>query len=277
MSGLSEWIESLSESEKLEWSEYTKLLSSELQPLSGDKWIEANGTPEQKLQLYQRQQMEDEQQWNEMMRPIMLKNMGLIEDVDPVTGAKSLRQMTEDEKIAGMTEQEKSDYEVERLQAARAAKAAKGELETPQMILDELGRQREQQQNLASQRLGAKGSMLSTPGIKGRVNQFGAESGVKNAYSYGQEMQGLGLLGQSADYLGGMANRNQNVYGGFPNAGMGILNQAQTASQPYVLGRKLQDEFDTMSRQRGTALYGGLLSAAGTGASMYLSKGMGGK
>lgn len=222
---------------------------------------------ETNMRQLQLQQMQEEQQWNQMMRPYLLKSMGLIQE------GSTLRPMTEEEKIAGMTEEEKGAYEVERLQAARQLKAARGELETPQMILDELARQREQQQTLASQRLGAKGAQLSTPGIRGRMNQFAQEAGVKSAYSYGQEGQGLGLLQQSGNYLGNLSARNQGVYGGFPTAGMGILNQSQTAIQPYVLGRQLQNEFDRMYSQRKTSLYGGILSGVGTAASMYLSKG----
>lgn len=234
-------------------------------------------TPAEQLQALQLEQMREEAEYNAMMRPILLRQMGLTEVVDPDTGAKTLRQMTEEEKIAGMTDEEKSAYEIEQLVAGRQAKAARGELGIPQYVTDELKRQQTQQETALSQRLGAKGARISTPGINSRIGLLGNQAAAKNAYAYGQEQQGLGILGQSQNYLGNIANRNLGVYGGFPNAGLGVLGQAQTAMQPYTFGRQLQNEMESLSQQRTNAFTGGVMSGLGTVASMYLTKGMGGK
>lgn len=233
-------------------------------------------SPEAALTRLQLEQIKEEQEWNQLLRPQMLRSLGLVEELDATTGKKSLRAMTEDEKIAGMTAEEKSAYETEQLLADRSAKAARGELETPSYITDELSRQRNIQGNVLSQRLGAKGANLSTGGINTKVNQLGNEASVKSAYSYGDEATGMGLLSGYNQYLGNQSGRNLNVYGGFTNAGMGIIPMAQTAAQPYAFGRQLQTEQGLMEQQRKNALAGGLMSGVGTVASMYLTKGMGG-
>ena len=229
--------------------------------------------PGKRLQELELQQMEEEMELNQVLRPQMLKGLGLMEEIDPTSGAKTVRLMTEDEKIAGMTPEEKSTYETEQLIAERQAKAARGELEVPGYVGDELSRQRKIQENVTSQRLGAKGANLSTGGINTKVNQFGNELAVKNAYQSGQESTGMGLLGNYNQFLGNQAAGTQNVYGTFNNAGMNILPMAQTAMQPYTFAKKLQDEQGLMEQSRKNALSGGLMSGIGTVASMYLNKG----
>ena len=236
---------------------------------------EIAAAPGNRLQELELQQMQDEMELNEILRPQMLKNLGLMEEIGE-DGTKTVRLMTEDEKIAAMTPEEKSTYETEQLIAERQAKAARGELEVPSYVEDELARQREIQKNVSSQRLGAKGANLSTGGINTKVNQFGNELAVKNAYQSGQESTGMGLLGNYNQYLGNQAASAQNVYGGFSNAGINILPMAQTAMQPYTFAKQLQDEQGLLDQSRKNAVSGGILSGIGSAASMYLTRGTGG-
>lgn len=232
-------------------------------------------SPEYKLQQLQIQQVQEETDWNKMMRPQLLKQMGLVEENG------TLRAATEQEKLAQMNPEEKSAYETDRLLAARQAKAAKGELGTPGYIENELTRQREQQGILASQRLGAKGARVSTPGIRGMANQMGTEAGVRSNYAYGQEQQGLGLLAQSGGYLGNQAARNAQTYGSFANTGMSLIPQGQLAAQPYTFGTQLLQSHNAMLEDRDRARRSGIASGIGAGigsaVSMYTGGMMGGK
>lgn len=243
---------------------------------AGAALIDGKATPEMTLSQLQLQQLKDEQEWNSLMRPQLLKNMGLTEEVG-TDGKKTLRAMTEEEKVAGMTPEEKSAYDTEQIIAERQAKAARGELDVPTYVQDELNKQRGIQSNLSSARLGAKGASLSTAGINAKVNQMGNEAAVKSNYQYGQDQTGMGLLGQYGSYLGNQNATNQNLFGNFSNAGTSIIPMAQTATQPYTFGRQLQDENDLMGEQRRNAMVGGIMSGIGTAASIYTSKGMGGK
>lgn len=235
--------------------------------------------PSRVIRRTQLKQMQEEQEWNELMRPQMLKNMGLIEDVDE-DGKKILRPRTEDEKLAGMNEEEKSAYQTDKLIAERQTKAARGELGIPSYVTDELARQRQQQGVALSQRLGAKGASLSTPGIQSKTNLMGMEAAAKNAYAYGQESTGMGLLGASQGYLGNLANKNLNVYGGFPNAGVGLVPMGQTAMQPYTYQQKLMMERQAMLANKNASIFKGIMegvgSAAGIAATIYGRGGDGG-
>ncbi len=228
---------------------------------------------EMELMDLQIQQAKQEEAWNQMMRPYLLKSMGLIQD--PAT--KQIRPMKEEEKLAGMTEDEKTSYETEQYLAKRQAQAAKGELETPGYIQNELDRQKTVQGNLLSQRLGAKGANVSTPGINAKADLMMNEAGVKSNYAYGQEQQGMGLLSGYNSYLGNIANQNRIVYGGFSNAGYNLIPQIQVANQPNTFGRQLAQEKNTMEDQKRTAaqtgLMGGIGGAVSTVGSIFLKKG----
>lgn len=231
-------------------------------------------SPEYQLQQMQMQQMQEEKQWNTMMRPHLLRQMGLVEE------GGSLRAASEAERLSWMTPQERSAYQTDKLLAARQAKAARGELETPGYVENELANQRQQQQVASSQRLGAKGAQLSTPGIKSTANQMGIEAGIRSNYAYGQEQQGLGLLAQSGGYLGNQAARNVQTYGGFANTGMSLIPQGQMATQPYTFGTQLAQSQNAMmedrDRSRRAGIAGGIGAGLGSAVGMFTG-GMGRK
>lgn len=245
--------------------------------MGGPSWNTGGGTSypfniftignEMQLQQLQIQQAKEEAEWNKLMRPILLKQMGLIQE------GGILRPMTEEEKLAGMTEEEKSAYQTDQILAERQAKAAKGELGTPGYVENEISRQRGIQSNLLSQRLGAKGANVSTPGINAKADLMGNEAATRSAYAYGQEQQGMGLLSGYNNYLNNLRNQNISTYGNFANAGLNLIPQMQTANQPNTYGRQLGQEWDQMNEQRKTAAQTGLLSGIGTAASIYLTKG----
>jgi hypothetical protein len=221
------------------------------------------------------QQQLDEANFNALLRPFMLDQMGLTEEAD-ASGNKTLRNMTEDEKYAKMTEEQKASYDVEKAATAQQLKYSKGEGETPESIKNALADQRRTAEAVINQRLGAKGAKLSTPGIESAGGIGANELGVKSAYAYGNESQGLGLLGNAATNLYNTQQNFQSAYSGGANLpGLGVA-----ANSPFVAQNDLSNLQNSINEQRKYALAGGLLQAVGSVGSVagtYLTKGMGGK
>lgn len=229
-------------------------------------------TPEPSLNDLLLQQQLEEANYNAMLRPLMLQQMGLVEETD-ASGNKSLRQMTEDERYALMTDDEKASYDVEKAATAQQLKYSRGEGETPEAINAALAKQRRSEESAMRQRLGAKGSKLSTAGIETASGITGNELGVKSAYAYGNEQQGLGLLGTAAQNLyNTQSNWNSVTQGGLGLTGMGVA-----ANSPFTAQNDLSSLQSSLNDQRKYALAGGLLNAAGSVAGTYLTRGMGGR
>jgi hypothetical protein len=185
------------------------------------------------------------------------------------TGDKTLRPMTEEEKIAGMTPEEKAQYDIDKAASAKAVKAAAGELEVPQEITDRLNEQANISNSLLRQRLG-KFAPLSTPGIKSASAVSENAANVKSAYAHGEEDKGLGLLGLTDQSLLNQGNLLRNNTAGLITGGTGLAGMG-AASQG------VPDTITSLNRGGGLAYknfnvnnQGALLNLAGSGAGLLL-------
>lgn len=223
--------------------------------------------------------MDEERAENERLRPWTYKEMGLIEDPNSPGG---IRELTEDERINGipgsevytpMTQAERDAYDTEKMVAENAYKAATGTADIPTYVDEEIGKQRTANDILLSQRLGAKGAHVSTPGLTSR-NTFDTNAAAsKNAYSFGKTQEGMGLLSGYNSYLSNASAKNRGVYGSVENGGAGLIPMYQTAIQPYTFGQQLRDDQEQMNVNRNRSVYQGILGGVGSVAGMYLSRG----
>jgi len=219
------------------------------------------------------------------MRPYVLGQAGFVEDngtIRPMTQQELYGNSVDDP--TGVSQYSpysepaaRTNYWVNRAATDQQLKYSRGEGTTPDAIESNLKTLADTGESQIRQRLGARGGLLSTPGIKATSDINATATGVRGAYAFGNETQGLGLLSQG---YSNMAN-NQNAWnansGAFLNGGTGLPGMGIQSQQPYLAQNNLNTLSDSLQRQKSNAIQGGLLGGVGSMASMYLTKGMGGK
>lgn len=210
-------------------------------------------------QLDMLQQSRDEQ---ELMKPFMLKSLGMIQEVQD--GKTSYRMMTEEEKLAGMSTTERSNYDILKLQQDRQKLALEGKLPVSPALEDEIATQEKQLREGLSRRLGADYEN-SSAGIQA-LGEFQKKSGLLREEARRGEMStGQGLMLSQQGYMQNENIANQNAMSGYGNRLFPLVQGYGSAMQPYQFNRSLQGQYDQMASQEKAAMYQGLGSLVGTG------------
>lgn len=194
---------------------------------------------QQQLKILQTQQSEAAQ-----MKPFVLQGMGLVEE------GGALRQMTEAERLSGMSELEKGQYDLTRLSQERQAQAYAGELPISPALENELSTQKAQMQEALSQRLGPDW-MLTTPGQQA-WSAFNQKADlVREESRRGAISSEGGLLLSNLGYLGNTDASRASMAGQYPGRTSGMFGGYGILQQPY-------------QQQRGMEFQAGLTNAAST-------------
>lgn len=190
---------------------------------------------------------------NELM-PFQLQNMGLIRDKK----TKKIREMTEEERLAGMSEQERQQYDISRLQQNRLEAALGGTLPVDPAMEENLKNEEGKLREYLSQTLGPEYEQ-STAGIQALSKfqtqaeslRYGARRGEMDVASSGL-LSNLGYLGNYNTQQWQEATQSPMGYGQYSGMGTGLLT-------PYMQQRNMQLQSDIAG---GEAL-GGLLQGVG--------------
>lgn len=182
------------------------------------------------LQLLQQQVKDNEyyRQYMDEMQPFMLESMGYTRDANGqitktgLTKASDAMQahqlaisgygtdgskLTEDQKLAEMTDTEKLDYELNKAAQERQLKAYKGELDVSPALEEELTSQENEAKEVLARKLGSNW-MLSTPGQTAMKNLQQKANLVREETRQGIISSGEGIL--SARENNSIINNSKN-------------------------------------------------------------------
>ena len=221
---------------------------------------------ERALQQAQLEILQLQRKESEMMRPYVLKGMGLIEE----DGA--LRYMTEDERMAGMSELEKGQYELTELSQERQAQAYAGELPISPALETSLTEQQSAMAQALSQRLGSNW-MATTPGQQA-MSEFQKRADlVREEARRGAITTEGGLLLSNLGYLGNVQGMQAQMAGQYPTRTSGLFGGFGAAQEPYQQQRSAllsASIYNAQAKaQEKAAMWGGIGSLAGSGAGAY--------
>ena len=219
------------------------------------------------LQRVQLEMLTGQKEDQALMRPFLLKSMGLKEDEN-----EKLVQMTTEERRAGMTDEQENAYDLLLAQQDRQAKAFAGELPISPAMEEELTGQRVQMQEALSQRLGSNWG-ATTAGQQAMAS-FDERAGLmREEARRGQLESGMGLALMQQGSLGDVGNQRYNTMSGFAGSRGGLFQMAGSAMQPYQKQRNMQYDASTQNamnnRNRRAGMMSGVGSLIGTGIKAY--------
>jgi hypothetical protein len=225
-------------------------------------------TPEeielQKLQLELLQQQKAE--YGEM-KPFILRSMGLRIDADG-----SIVKMTEEERLAEMTEAERNQYELALKGQERQARAYEGDLDISPALEKGLSGQKTKIEEALSRRLGPNWQ-LTTAGQQAMGGFEERASLVREEARQSVIAGGSGNALASLGYLSDVGTKQYGQAGGFPGRTGGLFSGAGQAMQPYQQQRSMQYNammHNAMMRsQSRSGLMGGFGSLLGAGIQAY--------
>jgi hypothetical protein len=215
----------------------------------------------EQLNILQQQQAE-----TEMMKPYVLSGMGLVEEDG------TLRYMTEDERLAGMSELEKSQYDIAKQQQERLAKAYAGELDISPALEESLQQQEQQMSEALSQRLGS--NWMQTTSGQQAMSEFqkNAELLREEARRGAMSTEG-GLLLSNLGYLGNTQGAQTTYAAQYPTRTSGLFQGYGVLQSPYQQQRQMEYQASIANAQNKAQQQSGLMSGlgqfAGSGMSAY--------
>ena len=173
---------------------------------------------EQEIAIQQAQLdlLEQQQADTEIMRPFLLESMGLVEENG------MLRQMTEEETLAGMTEVERGQYDLTMQGQERMAQAYAGELPISPAMEESLAKQKQQMTEALSQRLGPNWQ-TTTSGQQAMASFDEGAEGLREQARQGIISGEGGTLQANLGYLGDTSALQTQAYAGLPGATQGLL------------------------------------------------------
>jgi hypothetical protein len=209
---------------------------------------------EQQIQNIQLQQYQQGQELQKQLMPFQLENMGLIRDKK----TKKLREMTEEEKLAGMSESERQQYDISRLQQNRLEAALGGTLPVDPAMEENLKNEEGKLREYLSQTLGPEYEQ-STAGIQALSKfqtqaeslRYSARRGEMDVASSGL-LSNLGYLGNYNTQQWQQATQTPMGYGQYSGMGTGLLT-------PYMQQRQMQVQSGIAEGQA----WGGLMKGVG--------------
>lgn len=215
----------------------------------------------EQLNILRQQRAETEQ-----MRPYVLSGMGLVEEDG------TLRYMTEDERLAGMSELEQQQYDIARQQQERLSQAYAGELPISPAMESELQKQEQQMTEALSQRLGSNWQQ-TTAGQQAMV-EFQKNAGLlrEEARRGAMTTEG-GMLLSNLGYLGNTQGMQTSQAAQYPSRTAGLFGSYGALQAPYRQQRQMEFQAaiqNARSRSQSQAgLMGGLGQLAGAGMQAY--------
>ena len=237
----------------------------------GDTTVEAPKPSGEELALMQEQLtiLRQQRSESEMIKPFMLKTMGLVEE------AGAFRSMTEEERLAGMTPNELLAQKALTLSQERQIAALEGKLPVSPALEEGLARQEKMLRENLSRSLGA-GWETTTPGIQS-LGEFQQRAGLlREEARRGEIAGGTGLILAQREYLTGEKGAQQTGYVGLGQRLFPTFGAYGQAMQPYQYqrGMELQARIATAQAeaQEQAGLYGGLGSLTGMLGLGYLTK-----
>lgn len=176
--------------------------------------------------------LEQQSQMSGLMMPYQLEQMGLIQETNEA-GETTLRRMTEDERLSGMTEAGRTRYETDIMLAERQQKALRGELELPVGTEQALAKSREMQEQGLAQQLGPQWRR-STAGAQTESEIGTGEAAITDAFRRGESGLAMGLMSQNLSNMRGGTAQQAGMMGAFPGRNAGLMSGYAAASQPYA-------------------------------------------
>ena len=220
-----------------------------------------NLTREQQLQQHQLDLLGQQEEDAALMRPFVLQGMGLMEDAD--TG--ELRYMTEEEKLAGMSEVDREQYEITKLAQERQRQAYAGELPISPALEQSLKDEEAKLKEALSRKLGDN-FMQTTAGSQA-WNRFAQRADLVREEARRGELAGGGSNAyQGLSYLSGSdANRTASA-GAYPGRTSGVMSGYSGILDRMSDERRLQDQIRS---QQQAGRYAGLGQLVGSGIGAY--------
>ena len=224
----------------------------------GDTTVQAPKPTAEEIAL-QREQLnilQQQQAETEMMKPYVLSGMGLVEEDG------TLRYMTEDERIAGMSELEKSQYDIAKQQQERLAKAYAGELDISPALEESLQQQEQQMSEALSQRLGS--NWMQTTSGQQAMSEFqkNAELLREEARRGAMSTEG-GLLLSNLGYLGNTQGAQTTYAAQYPTRTSGLFQGYGVLQSPYQQQRQMEYQASIANAQAKAQSQSGLMSGLG--------------
>ena len=142
-----------------------------------------------------------------MWNPILQREMGYREFADPETGELSLQRLSEEELLAGMSEQDRMSYDIAQEASKRELSALRGELPVDPALEREIGEGKQELSERMFRQLGG-GWETSTPGIYNIEQHKQRASELRDAMRRG-EMTTSEALAQSR--MGGLEESRQRL------------------------------------------------------------------
>lgn len=193
-----------------------------------------------------------------LMRPYILSGMGLIEE------GGELRYMTEEERMAGMSELELGQYGLTKASQERQAQAYAGELPISPALERNLTEQKKQIIEALSQRLGPNW-MQTTPGQQAMSGFEERASLVREEARRGAITGEGGLLLGNLAYMGGARGQRTAEAYGFPSRTGGLLSGYGQVGAGYGQVYQGYQRISEAKGMRQAGLMGGMGSLIGAG------------
>ncbi len=208
-----------------------------------------NMSPEEKeMALLNLENMRSASAEDKAMKPLLLQQMGIIENPDG-----TYRQMTEEERVAGMTVLQEKQYQVTGLELDRQITALKGELPLTVGTQQRYDSDREQFETEMQRRLGPAWK-TSTPGIQAE-EAFESRWGLlKDEERYSQLGRGTSAISSQFSLTEKIPAVKASQYAAFPQRRMGLLSGYSQAAEPFQTQRYLGYQGDVRAETRRAGL-----------------------
>ena len=219
---------------------------------------------EQQLQTMQLDLLKKQSADNEALKPYIAQQMGF--NYDSKTGAYT--KMTEAERVAAMTPDEKSNYDLLQMYNQRQKDALEGKLPVSPALENDLNLQQKQIEESLSQRLGPNWRQ-TTGGIQA-LKAFNEQSGLlKEEARRGQMTTGEGLYASRMGLVNNLNQQGTQNLQGWGSQNYNLLNAYGQAYQPYQFDRNMQFQATQQTAANRMGLISGAMQAAGMAAGMY--------
>lgn len=188
-------------------------------------------------------------------------------ELAPSQYKSSFEKMSEEERLAGMSELERADYDMQRKIQQRTLDALEGNLPISPALESSLQREQSGLEEELAQKLGPNWK-LSTPATT-KLGEFKKRAElVREEARRGQISAGVGQNIAQGNYLTGTNAQNVSTMSSPLSMYGGIMSGYNTALQPYIQQQNLATSASMQSQANKAAMIGGLINAAGSAAGM---------
>jgi hypothetical protein len=222
----------------------------------GDVSVPGPTPQELELQSMQLDTLKKQNAMYSQLEPYMLQQAGYKKDA-----SGNLMKMTDEEYYGGLSNMEKSQYDVSKLQLDQYQQALKGELPLSKAVENELTKQRSDLESYMSRKLGPNWRQ-STPGIQALAEFDKKANALREEQMFGKQTASSAMsIAQQNQYNNLLANQ-MNTTSVAPTWGSGLIGLAGAAQQPYL--QRAQMGFQA-NAQNDTGIFAGLGGLLGTG------------